>query len=239
MGIMNACLYARFSPRRNAEDCESVEVQLDKARSYCRAMDYTIVGEFFDKAKSGKDRKRDGLNAAMKCAKENKALLVFRDFSRLSRDVQDSLAIRDELINNGAGMVDLEMRLDTSGPLGKMVFTIIQSVKQYQREDTSERTSEAVLWKQANGQKVSSQCPYGYRDGEKFKRGEKELTKIVPDKAEQAVIEQIMDLRGEGLGYRAIANRLNEEKIPCRGARWYDMTVSRVVKAQENGNGQR
>lgn len=232
---MNATIYCRFSPRRNPEEAETIKVQLEKCRAYCKAMGYEIVGEFSDEAKSGKDRKRDGLDDAMACAKKHQAVLVVRDLSRLSRDVRDSLDIRDELIKAGCGLADLETKIDTTGAAGKMLWTIILAVKNYQREDTAKRTSEAILWKQANGQRVSSSCPYGYRDGEEFKRGEKTFTKMVKDADEQKVIGRIVKMRADGMGIKAIADKLDEDEVPCRGSSWHSETVRRILKRVEAG----
>lgn len=42
-------------------------------------------------------------------------------------------------------------------------------------------------------------------------------------------IARARELRAEGLSLRAIADRLNAEKMPARGARWYHTTVQRVL----------
>ena len=44
--------------------------------------------------------------------------------------------------------------------------------------------------------------------------------KLVPDKEEQKTIHQAQFLRAEGLSYREICRRLDQEGRPRRGKRW-------------------
>jgi len=53
MNKRRGILYARFSPRRNEDECESIEAQFDFFRKYCSENNVEIVGEFADRALSG------------------------------------------------------------------------------------------------------------------------------------------------------------------------------------------
>ncbi|OHB51773.1 MAG: hypothetical protein A2Y12_01425 [Planctomycetes bacterium GWF2_42_9] len=46
---INAILYARFSPRRNEETCESIEAQFNYIRQYCAKHNVEIIAEFGDR----------------------------------------------------------------------------------------------------------------------------------------------------------------------------------------------
>lgn len=198
-------------------------------------MNYTVIGEFSDEAKSGKDRERSGLDQAIKSAQENQAVLVFRDLSRVSRDVRDMLDIREELLDGGAGLVDLETRIDTSTPAGKMVYTILVAAKQYQREETSAKTSEAVLFKQRNGQRISSRVPYGYRSSGKLENGK---GRIVPDEREQRLIADVRKMAAEGMAQNAIKRLMNKNKVSIRGGQWHISTVQRMLEEDDVKVGQ-
>src|SRR5437870_5093362 len=50
-----AIVYARWSPRPNAEDCLSIETQLDRCRAYCQGNEYEIVQEYQEPNVSGDD----------------------------------------------------------------------------------------------------------------------------------------------------------------------------------------
>jgi DNA invertase Pin-like site-specific DNA recombinase len=63
--------------------------------------------------------------------------------------------------------------------------------------------------------------PFGFRS---------ESGELVPDPVEQAVIEQMVDLRARGWSLRQIAEALNEGRFPSkRAGRWHPQTVSRVL----------
>ena len=48
-----AIVYARWSPRPHAEDCLSIETQLDRCRNYCQGNEYEIVQEYQEPNVSG------------------------------------------------------------------------------------------------------------------------------------------------------------------------------------------
>ena len=226
----NAVIYARFSPRRNSEDCESVEQQLEKCRAYCKAMDYAIIGEEFDKAKSGKDRTRDGLTKAMDRAKVHKAVLVVRDLARLTRDVRDALDIREELFCAGAGLADLETRMDTAGPMGECLMTIKAAFDKLQRVQTAIKTSDMLRWKQRAGQCVSRFPPYGWKIGREEVQHSGKIKRImVQDDDEQDALRRIKKWRKEGMSLHRIRIRLGEEQMKCRGKAWHINTITRIL----------
>ena len=49
---MNVVIYARFSSARQNET--SIEAQLEECYNYCKQNDYTVVGEYIDRATSAK-----------------------------------------------------------------------------------------------------------------------------------------------------------------------------------------
>jgi len=79
-------LYARFSPRRNADESESIEAQFDFCRKWCEENNVEIVGEFADRALSGGDEERPELWAAIEALERSYVLVVYR-LDRLARSV--------------------------------------------------------------------------------------------------------------------------------------------------------
>ena len=69
-----------------------------------------------------------------------------------------------------------------------------------------------------------------------FKYGEKLVGgKRVPHKEEQKVIKKIITLRNKGLSFRAIANYLNEKKVPSKlGGKWNKTTVGDIINRNQN-----
>ena len=69
-----------------------------------------------------------------------------------------------------------------------------------------------------------------------LKFGEKLVSgKRVPHKEEQKVIKKIITLRNKGFSFRAIANYLNEKKIPSKlGGKWNKTTVGDIINRNQN-----
>jgi hypothetical protein len=72
--------------------------------------------------------------------------------------------------------------------------------------------------------------PSRLKFGEKLVGG-----KRVPHKEEQKVIQKILSLRKDKMSFRAIANFLNEKKIPSKlGGQWNKTTVADIVNREQN-----
>ena len=52
---------------------------------------------------------------------------------------------------------------------------------------------------------------------------------MLEDAAEQRILARIAQLRADGVSYRRIAEALNADATPSRGAGWHATTVRRVV----------
>jgi hypothetical protein len=87
-----------------------------------------------------------------------------------------------------------------------------------------ELTKAALQVKRSQGQRTG-QVPYG-------KQLAADGVHLEDNENEQRVLVGIRSLRDEGLSIRAIAERLNLDSVPARGARWHPTTVARILKAE-------
>src|SRR2546430_154962 len=76
-----AIVYSRWSPRPNAEDCLSIETQLDRCRAFCQGNEYEIVQDYQEPNVSGDDC-RPELEKAIEHAKRLRAVLVVYKLDR-------------------------------------------------------------------------------------------------------------------------------------------------------------
>jgi site-specific DNA recombinase len=102
------------------------------------------------------------------------------------------------------------------------VLNVLASVAQWEREAIGERTSAALRYKQAQGEYIGGQAPYGFRleaDGT-----------LVEDPAEQAVIREARELRAGGLSLRKVAAELDRRGLRARnGLAFAAQQVQRMV----------
>ena len=223
----HAVIYGRFSPRPGAEECLSVEMQLERCRAYAGMHGYKVLGEYSDKEKSGaRADNRPGLQRAINAACRRQAILVVSKMDRLARCTADALAISERLRAAGAELASLAERLDTTTAMGKFFFVIVAAFAGLEREQIAERTSSAMLQHQENGRRMTraSHCPFGFRPDPE------DETRLVENPEEQRGVVLIRERHRKGWGLREIARSLEADGVPCRGAGWSHVTVGSVLK---------
>lgn len=229
-----AILYCRFSPRPSADECDSIDKQLERLRAWCVATDVKVAGEYRDEAVSGATTEgRDGLEKAIAHATRIKGILAAYDLSRITRNVGDASRILDQLRNKGVELMLLQERVDTTTPIGRCMFHVIASFAQLYREQIADRTSSAMIRHQSNGRRMGrrDRPPFGYR----VSRENPDL--LEPDEKEQSTILRICELRASGATQRAICDTLDAEGIPKREGRWRgsQSLVARILARVDRG----
>jgi DNA invertase Pin-like site-specific DNA recombinase len=226
MMTKQAILYARFSPRPNAQECDGIERQFELCRKHCDLHQLAVAGQYQDAGISGKTIKdRPGLQAAIEHVCKVKGVLVAYSLSRIARSIQDAIRISLELRKQKADLCIIQANLDTSTPGGRVVYHIFAALAEFEREMISERTKVAMLEYQANGKRVSDRPPYGWCvDPDDSKR-------LVEDGNEQAVIEEIMALHERKFGLRAIGRQLIAMgHNPRTGRKWQHGVIKRIIE---------
>ncbi len=209
---MEAVCYSRFSDRPNAAQSESNEKQAAYCGDYCKLHEFDIIGEFGDRAMSGKRAdNRPELEKALELVCRRKAVLVVYSLSRLARSLKDAILIAERLDQAGAGLASLKEHFDTTSPAGRMIYHFFAAVNQFQREVTADQTSDAMLYLQSNGHRMSGPPPYGYAVEERVVETDKgPLTKgfLIEAPEELVVIEDVIRLHKSGSTYVQIAEKL-------------------------------
>lgn len=216
--------YARVSTLKQAQDGQSIDAQIDKIKKWADYHDYELVHIFVDDGISGKKViNRPKLKQALESLERGTAF-VFYSLSRVSRNTIDTLTIADYIDKKGADMVSISEKIDTTESTGKMIFSILAALNQFERDQISERTKLVIDYLRSNN-KVYSHPPYGYdRNGEN----------LVKNADEQATITLMLTLHDEGYGYRKIATTLNKREIRSKyGGQWYAKTVKQVLNREK------
>ena len=222
-----AIIYARFSPRPNAEECDSVEKQIERCRAYCVGQGYEVVFERFDKDLSGgRADNRPGLQEAISLACQWKAVLCVYSLSRLARCTKDAIDLAERLNAAGADLAVIQENVNTRSPMGRFIFTLFSALAQLEREQIAERTSSAMLRHQAEGRRMTraDRCPFGWRPDPA------DQDQLIEDAEEQEAIARIRQERQRGRGLREIARRLDDAGIGCRGRLWSHSAVRSVLQ---------
>ena len=220
-----AVFYGRYSPRPDSKVGDSLKIQKAQATIYAGRTDIEIVEWYEDVAKSGKSMiDRPGLECAIAHACEAKIPLMVYSLSRMARSTRDALSISQQLQEAGAGLICLKEKTDTSTPTGKLFFTLLAAIAEFERELISERTRDARKFHKAQGKIMSKRLPYGFR------HDPEDSTKMIKDEEEQENIKRIVELRNRGLTLGDIVAFMEQDGRKPRTT-WYRSLINKICMA--------
>lgn len=186
---IRAVFYARISTTQ-----QSADMQLGALRAEARARGWTVVAECVDEGWSGRKDRRPELDRAMAIIRSGGAdLLGVWKFDRFARSVRHLLSVLDELRERKVSFVSLTERIDTETPLGRVLFTILSALAEFEGDLIRERVTAGVRRAIATGR------AWGRR------------RRATPDVAERA-----RELRGLGRSWRQVAMAVG---VPVRTIR--------------------
>lgn len=163
-----------------------------------------------DAGRSGKDIDRPGITYALGQLKNGTAdALVVSKLDRLSRSLADFAHMLETANKQGWGVVAIDLGIDTTTPTGELVANIMAAVSRWERRMIGQRTKEGLAEAKRRGVKVGR-----------------------PRSVSPEVTERIVEMRGAGLSYGAIAEALNDDcvKLPGGGLRWNASSISSILR---------
>jgi DNA invertase Pin-like site-specific DNA recombinase len=144
-----AVLYCRISTGD-----QHLETQLLDLREMAKQRGYEVVQEFTDIISGSKSR-RPGLDQLMADARRHRFdILIVAAFDRIARNVRHFLEVLDELNNLGIAFVSLRENIDTGGPLGRAMLTIIGAISELERSLIVERVRAGMRRAKLEGRRI-------------------------------------------------------------------------------------
>jgi len=219
--MKRVAIYARVSTEDQAREGFSLDAQLEKLRSYCKARDWTIAGEYIDDGYSGRDVKRPAYQKMMDEIEKWDALLVMK-MDRIHRNSKNFMLMMENLNEKGKEFVSMTESLDTSTAMGRFVMDIIQRIAQLESEQIGERVYDGMRQKAKEGKgALGSPSPYGYE----YKDGV-----LVEKEGELNVVRKIYEFYLSGKTLAEIVKWLEKDGIETKkGKKWDKKTVSRIL----------
>ena len=219
---IRAAIYTRVSTEDQAKEGFSLDAQMDKLISYCKARDWAIGGEYVDDGYSGRDIKRPAYHRMMEEINNWDILLVIK-MDRIHRNSKNFMLMMEDLKKSKKEFVSMTESLDTSTAMGRFVMDIIQRIAQLESEQIGERVYVGMEQKaRTNGGVLGFNIPYGYDyiDG-----------KLQINKQEAVIVKEIYSWYYEGKSMGKISKMLNYSKIPTKkGGLWAKKTISKILK---------
>jgi DNA invertase Pin-like site-specific DNA recombinase len=211
--------YVRVSTGRQGEAGNGLEAQREAIERECLHRGWTLVRIEQDVMSGKSTRNRPGLERALGAVEGGEAsALVVAKLDRLSRSLIDFATLVERSRERGWEIVVLDLHVDTTTPNGEAMAGMLAVFAQWERRIIGERTKSAmaVVKKRTHA--------------ERQKLGKKKVgrpARVVPDEIRRRIRRE----RKAGLTYRAIAARLEADRVPTggRGARWYASAVQRLA----------
>jgi DNA invertase Pin-like site-specific DNA recombinase len=220
--VKRAAIYTRVSTEDQAKEGFSLDAQLEKLRSYCKARDWEITGEYIDDGYSARYVKRPAYNKMIEEIDKWDALLVIK-MDRIHRNSKNFMMMMEYLKKQDKEFVSMTESLDTSTAMGRFVMDIIQRIAQLESEQIGERVYIGMEQKaKTNGGILGFNIPYGYN----YSNG-----KLIIKQNEAENVKNIFQNYLKGKSMKKIAEELNMKNIPTKlNKTWGIQTVSLILK---------
>jgi DNA invertase Pin-like site-specific DNA recombinase len=152
-----AALYARVS-KGSPADCET---QMGPMRAFALARHWAIVAEAREVAPAR--GRRPEWERMLAAGREGYfSVLVVWKLDRAFRSVLEALRVTESLAHDGIAFVAVTQPIDTTGPAGKLLFTVLAAVAEIERDLIRERTLAGMARARASGKRIGR--PKGSRD---------------------------------------------------------------------------
>jgi len=140
-------IYGRVSTKD-----QNPESQLLDLRKYVKLRGWEVYQEYVDRGVSGIKESRPELDKLMKDARKRKfdILLVWK-FDRFARSTKHLVTALEELEGLGIDFCSYQDSIDTSTNHGKLVFTIMGAIAEFERSLIRERVLAGIRRAKENG----------------------------------------------------------------------------------------
>lgn len=213
--------YVRVSSEGQRENT-SLPEQMKRIQAYCDAYGHELV-HLYQEVGSGKNTEdRPQFLAAMDHVAMDADGIIAIKLDRIARNCRDVLTLVEDILQpNNKVLVLLDLNVDTSTSMGKMVLTMMAAVAELERSQISERTQGGRKAKAEKGGYAYGAPAFGFKsvDGE-----------LVIKSDEIEVVDVIRRHHKSGKSLRAIADYLNQQGYkPKRGDLWRHTSVKCVL----------
>jgi len=242
----STAVYTRLSLEdNNLDDGYSIEAQKEMLFNFVEEQeDMALYAVYCDNGFTGSNFDRDDFNRMMDDIRNGKVnAIVVKDLSRFGRNyIETGNYIEKILPFMGVRFVSVNDGYDSERSSNADIMVALRNIVNHAYvTDISRKIKTMFETKQNNGDFIGWSAPYGYL------KSEENNNRLVIDPETAPIAKQIYEWKVEGLGFMAIARKLNEMEIPSPrmrniangrykippkdGRLWTDASVAWIIKS--------
>lgn len=222
--VKKAVIYARYSSSSQTE--QSIEGQIRVCTEYAKAKGLKIVGEYIDRAISGRTDNRPDFQRLIADCKKGlyDAVIVYRT-DRFARNKYDSAIYKRELRRAG---IELHYAAEAipDGPEGIILESLMEGLAEYYSAELSQKIRRGIHESALKGHCTGGNLALGY--------------KIAPDKSfvidetEAQAVRMIFDMFNKGISNADICAYLNGLGLrTSRGNLFTKSSIPRIIQNEK------
>lgn len=147
-------IYCRVSTSK-----QDLENQYKMLERYTSQQNYRVFDVYKEKISGIKDSRPELNNMLIAMRHGHFDTIVVYKLDRLGRSLKHLLNLCEEFYNRGVDLICISQSIDTSTASGKLLFNILGSVAEFERELISERTKAGLKGKKNVGKRGKDKKP--------------------------------------------------------------------------------
>ena len=221
--MKNAVIYARYSSSSQTE--QSIEGQLRDCYNFAVREGYTVLGEYIDRALSGRTDDRPDFQRMISDAKKGQfQYVIVYKLDRFTRNRYDSAIYKYKLKQYGVRVISATENI-SDNPEGVILEAVLEASAEYYSLELSQKIKRGYRESALKGQHLSGNVPLGYKIENK---------RLVINEETAPIIKWVFDEYAKGTNKKEIVDALTAKGIRGKNGQPYGHTAfQRALRSEK------